>query len=415
MGSGHFPSARGSLQDLSSSPGLILGSGLQYLDVAPMPKATFSAGKWVSPAAHYLSVPRVTRPTFVLWVYDSFVFREYLAIGSGLNVSKLNGFDSDGHGESYSLRSVDRHRANGAPPSVSIVEGAPPGTTVDNAVVWDRVSQRLLPLRPGRYMASFPTVGSGTSPIYVEISAGFPGDRLAALLTSPSDAFERSYRFPILDDRRAGAYLLAHFRHIAGAPGVRLDPVPDDGFTFQRLAFFEPRSAPVNALTPGGAGVENGVYTNNVPGRSVLVFSRSHYRELPDGKLDGTQLLNPASFPAAAIGLEPLFGARSRPAAQRVPDGRFLRNSMAATSRCRFLPALFRILAEDPLLHLLGMVPNRAWWKWCHFAVASGSHPRPLLTPGRAMSQHFTLIRAICGLKCSGARAPSRRVVRRHW
>lgn len=305
---GHFSTSQGRLENLTASPGL---SVLRAADSAtpPMPGAKLSAPYWNTPPSHFYPIPRLTTPTFVTWDYGGVLFQQFVAIGQFVGTNTVHGASTDSKGKSYALRPGNIAGA----PTVSIVEGAPPGTSPDNALAWDAVKQRLYPLRPGRYLARFPAIGAGgqaSQPVLVEITAGFPGDALKRRVTTAPDNAS-PFVFPLLGTEWPGSYKWAHYRHIAGAPGVDLDPDSTDGFFLQSLPYFEAASGATPEATvvnPSKGTVVNGRYASGLPGKGVLLFSRSHFVENPDGTIQPRNLENPGSFPATGdLNFEPLM------------------------------------------------------------------------------------------------------------
>ncbi len=333
---GHFPTSQGQLSQLTSEPaGISLGSYVittfpqaQNL-VAPMPGAIPKVTpitvdpplfviEWMSPPSHLFPVNKLTRPTFVTWNYGGFLFREFLAIGQAVEGARINGTGLDSVGNAYQLNrpGLIANRE----PLISMVD-APAGSSAANSLVWDPARRRLLPLRPGRYLAQFATVdpdpADGRTPraLLLEVTAGFPGDPLVKVISTAPGPIEAEFTFPGLGNAWPGPYKLSHYRHIAGAPPVNLDGTIADGFAFLDLPYFEGVAGaapgtvnPAPVGTSGSALVNEAGFTSSLPGKSVLLFSRSHFVENPDGSLDPNALVDPASFPATGNrDREPLF------------------------------------------------------------------------------------------------------------
>lgn len=304
---GHFLRSQGTLPDLAASSGfsvLLAGDSLS----PPIPGARVVGPYWATPPAHFLAISKLTQPTFVTWNYGGMVFKQFVGIGQYLGTNTIHSSTQDSKGTSYSLRSGN---ISGAP-AISVVEGAPPGTSPANAMAWDAVRQRLYPLRPGRFLAQFPTLGANSQPsrpVQVEVTAGFPGDELKKRVQTAPDN-ESPYVFPPLGSEWAGAYKFAHYRHIAGAPGVLLDGDPTDGFFFRELSFFEASGTPASTstLNPTSGTVEQGRFTSGLPGKGVLLFSRSRFGEGANGTINPSVLEDASSYPATGdLNKEPLF------------------------------------------------------------------------------------------------------------
>lgn len=284
-----------------------------------------------------LEIPFLKRPTAVTWDYGDMIFKFDVPIGDYLDPKLLN-LSAQGTGELITDWEGNEVNRDNMPseinldiePTFTIIEGAPPGSSPQNTMVWDEVGKRLLPLRPGRYQVEFKAKKEGQS-VFVELAAGFFGAEIPnsaqqeALEAREADTdgtrteeqeemcdmlwlgskrqqkvkvlkdIERDQvigilarDLPELGDGWKQNYKKAHYRHIAGAPVVSLDPDANDKFHFLELVYFEADTydeGEYPKVQAGKAAVSEGRFTNGVAGRSVLLFSQSD----PD---------NPASFPA---------------------------------------------------------------------------------------------------------------------
>ncbi|MCB1095554.1 MAG: SBBP repeat-containing protein [Verrucomicrobiae bacterium] len=281
-------------------------------------------------------------PTFVTWNYGTIVFKLDVPIGEALDPELLNLSASAEAGDperivDYSGTHINKSNLpediqTDLEPRVTIVSFVPPGTSGANAVLWDAVSRKLFPLRPGKYLVEFKAGDADRTPVFVEMASGFFGDEIPQssnesgdmALDSNDPGYEERrvekdaahlgtgtkqiYRIivdtanaeqelgvvarlvPKLGDGWPQAYKYAHYRHIAGASGVTLDNSLTDDFYFENLNYFEaaPGEVPESDLPreiPGAGRIEGGQFFSDLAGRSVLVFRQSNP-------------VDPASFPS---------------------------------------------------------------------------------------------------------------------
>ncbi|NQV36190.1 MAG: hypothetical protein HQ515_26090, partial [Phycisphaeraceae bacterium] len=271
-----------------------------------------------------LEIPFLERPTTVTWDYGDMIFKLDVPIGDSLDPNSLN-LSAQGKEEPITDWEGNEVNRDNMPsdinldiePTFTIIEGSPTGSSVQNTMVWDEVGRRLLPLRPGRYQVEFKTKKEDQS-VFVELATGFFGEEIPnsaqqeALEAGPSDPNlsekeekrcvpwlgpGRKQKVRVLFNTKTkkaigmlarylpelGAdwkqnYKKAHYRHIAGAPVVSLDPNSEDNFHFLELSYFEADTYDTSEhpkVQKGKAAVNDGRFTNDIAGRSVLLFSQS--------------------------------------------------------------------------------------------------------------------------------------------
>ncbi len=173
------------------------------------------------------TIPSFTSAAAILWDYGDLIYTLHTGIGQAVDLSSIP-----------------------TPPSISgqwvsaqVVDG-PPGSTIDNMLVWDAVSKKAFPLRPGIILLQWPT-GTGAK-VTTQIFTGFSGD-------------------PWQDDSTQSFSGPAYYNHIAGTPPVNLDSDSTDSRYFDGTRQF----------TTGDGRAANGQFTASARGKSVLVFYRS--------------------------------------------------------------------------------------------------------------------------------------------
>ena len=295
-----------------------------------------------------LEIDFLTRPTFVTWDYGDMIFKFDVPIGDCLDPKLLNESANRGKEEDH-IKDWEGNEINrdnmpfdinlDIEPTFTIVDGAPPGSSPQNTMVWDEVGKRLLPLRPGRYLVEFKTEEADQS-VFVEMASGFFGDEIPNSAQQEAEEADRSDTnlqekeeerdvpwlgpgrkqkvkvlfgteaeeeigilaryLPELGGDWKQNYKKAHYRHIAGAPVVSLDPDANDKFHFLELVYFEADTydeGEYPKVQSGKAAVSEGRFTNGIAGRSVLLFSQSDQG-------------NPASFPATGDRTQEMLFAR---------------------------------------------------------------------------------------------------------
>ena len=277
---GHFPKSRCIANELNA----LLEKG------GPEPVYYHDNILWLT-NYHALNVTSLVKPTFVTWDYGATVYTTYLALGQT--------FDPLGHTNLFddSKRVDGSGKFKAAEPTIAVVEGAPAGTTGGDGVLWDDVAKKLVPIRPGRYLATFMAANlTATTPVAVmlDFAVGFPTDYVTNIMAEPPSAWgSNAVRFP-----KSGRsdYPRADFRHIAGAPAVDLDASTTDKFAFlgPTYLYFASnrggRETNVSQLTSvSGAQVQDGKFTCTLEGRSVLVFSRSVDDDLDSSPATGNR------------------------------------------------------------------------------------------------------------------------------
>jgi len=169
----------------------------------------------------YLSFPitDLVRPTKIMWNYGARNLGETVEIGNSVTFSNVE------------PQILSRIRTDLAPASVDIIL-SPDGSSADDMGIWDDVTKRWFPLRPG------------TVRLYWRTTDPDPNSRIITVV---------SVIYPSQP----------HFHHIANTPPVNLDPDPNDMLVFQALKYTEN-----NALVDGSKN-----FTANNPGNTVLLFN----------------------------------------------------------------------------------------------------------------------------------------------
>jgi len=217
-GDGFYFSSDGTIQ---SSDGSLLTGG-PYED-ANGPVALWEPEITTTDGRLYrgLNVPQLRRPARVLWLYGAQVYLNTVRIGEYMfqtNQEVLN--DNPG------LRDIVRNE-----PSVLAklsVAGANQNVAATDMAVWDSNGQKLYPVIPGEFRATWNLDGGGS--VIVVVTA-----------LSPETP---------------------HYTHIAGTPPVQLTPDPQGSFKFKELKYTESEAA----ISEGS------LFSAAKPGRSVLVF-----------------------------------------------------------------------------------------------------------------------------------------------
>ncbi len=171
---------------------------------------------------------------------------------------------------------------NTQPTGITVVADAPAGTSGANAIAWEPVGRRILPLRPGKYLLEFndPAVdvnGTGTEDnVTMEITAGFQGDPVPSIV--PAQTFA-----PAGD---AAVYQT----YIASSPSVALDPSASDTVAWLNNYTLGNSTVEGLALAGGNAAVNNARFVASEVGSSVLVFSQAAVGKVGRGSLETESL-----------------------------------------------------------------------------------------------------------------------------
>lgn len=250
-GDGYYFSSDGSIQ---TSDGSILTGG-------PYSDASGPVGLWqpeimTTDGRLYrgLYIPQLKRPARVLWLYGSQIYLNTSRIGEYMFQTNQQVLD-----DNAGLRDAIRVQ----PSSITklSVAGSNQSVADPDMAVWDPNGQKLYPVVPGQFRATW-TLANGGS-IIVLVTALAPDT--------------------------------PHYTHIAGTPVVQLTPDPEGSFKFKELKYTE-SSAAIS---------ETSLFSADNPGRSVLVFGevttigRGEPKEYLRVRMVSTKLWNDNAPPAA--------------------------------------------------------------------------------------------------------------------
>jgi len=165
-----------------------------------------------------LAVQDLIRPARVMWDYGDRIYEESVRIGGSTTFSGLD------------PAALGRIRADLPPDRIDIIDG-PTGSSINDLVLWDPEGRKLYPLRPGEVLT------------YWRTNDADPNMRLIIrqFLSFPTEP---------------------HYRHVAGTPGVSLDPSEDDLLVFREIKYTE------NQASTGG----DKKFVAQNPGLTVLMF-----------------------------------------------------------------------------------------------------------------------------------------------
>lgn len=217
---GFFPSTSFEVSDSNQPDDTELDVELDSRTIGTDPNNSY----WVR------TIPNLTRPISVLWSYGDTIYTLHAAVGEPVNLAAAT--------PAIPTSSTP----SGAWVGGRVVSG-PPGSSLDNMLVWDAANQKAVPLRPGVALVEW-TTSAGVK-VVTQILSGFRGERW------PDNAAQ-SYAGP------------AYYDHIATTPPVDLDPDPADGRCFAGLNY-----------TTGDGSAASGKFSATQAGRSVLLFYTS--------------------------------------------------------------------------------------------------------------------------------------------
>jgi len=250
-GDGYYFSSDGSIR---SSDGALLSGG-------PYSDANGPVGLWqpeilTTDGRLYrgLYIPQLKRPVRLLWLYGAQIYLNTVRIGEYMfqtNQQVLN--------DNAGLR--DAIRVQPSSMTKLSVAGSNQSVADPDMAVWDVNGQKLYPVVPGEFRATWNLADGGS--IIVLVTALAP--------QTP------------------------HYTHIAGTPSVQLTPDPEGSFKFKELKYTESEAA----ISEGS------LFNASKPGRSVLVFGeitqigRGEPREYLRVRMVNTKLWNDNAPPAA--------------------------------------------------------------------------------------------------------------------
>ncbi|MFM2296063.1 MAG: hypothetical protein RLZZ350_2476, partial [Verrucomicrobiota bacterium] len=170
-------------------------------------------------------IAQLKRPSRVIWDYGDRIFEETVFIGNTVTFAPVL--------EDTNVYAALRRDI--APERLEIVS-APAGSAPDDMGSWDPIGKKFYPLRPGTAYSYWFTTGATNERVILKLN----------------------FKYPVV----------SHYRHVAGTPGVNVDPSTTDFVTFKAVKFAE-------ATT--GAAVDNATkkFTATGPGKSVLLFTES--------------------------------------------------------------------------------------------------------------------------------------------
>jgi len=158
----------------------------------------------------------------IIWDYARTTYPETVTIGNYVTFSTVTGIDATNLNQ---LKTPDG----------GVTLDVPSNSTWNDMQQWDQVTQKLYPLRPGKFTVEFENSAAPedvTQNVIVEVTAVWPGS--------------------------------TDYNHIIEAPAVDLDPSDSDNRAFQKIAYTEAAATVSNA----------GLFSNTEEGRSVLLFSQ---------------------------------------------------------------------------------------------------------------------------------------------
>jgi hypothetical protein len=249
-GDGYYFSSDG---DIQSSDGSLLTGG-PYQD-ANGPVALWEPVITTMDGRLYrgLYVPQLRRPARVLWLYGAQVYLNTARIGEYMFQTNQQLLD-----DNPGLREVIRN-----PPSTTAklsVAGINQNVAAGDMAVWDPNGQKLYPVVPGEFRATWNLDGGGS--VIVVVTALAPDT--------------------------------PHYTHIAGTPTVQLTPDPQGTFKFKEMKYTESEAA----ISEGS------LFSAQKPGRSVLLFGevarigRGEPKEYLRVRMVSTKLWNDGAPPA---------------------------------------------------------------------------------------------------------------------
>ena len=190
--------------------------------------ATALASRTIGTGVYWVrSIPALTSPINILWNYGDTVYTLHTGVGEQVDLAATS----------------PAIPVNLRPPGVwvsgRVVDG-PPGSTLDQMLIWDAVAKKALPLRPGIVLVDWETPTGAK--LVTQIFTGFKDDPW-------QDLPANKYGGP------------APYLHIASTPPVELDPDPADNRFFANLGF-----------TTGDGIAADKRFTATRAGKSVLLF-----------------------------------------------------------------------------------------------------------------------------------------------
>ena len=239
-------------------------------------------------ATREYTFPALSGPGTLTFTYDRTIFRAFVSLGEGLDVSSL---------ENLNLQLIpnlcegaELHLSNGTPSVVfsnqdkysSLLQNGGTKGKLPSEVQWDSVGQQLLPLTMGEYQVDWQDANDPNASYLIHLVTDFPTDTYTVnweieddngyRLTDDGD-YVYDYRFGDVSDSFP-ASPRAHYRHIYSAdankqPPVALDSSDADQWFFQGLSFS-------SGFVIADEGT--GEFTSSSDSRSVLLYS---YRQDP--------------------------------------------------------------------------------------------------------------------------------------
>ncbi|HMO03121.1 MAG TPA: PA14 domain-containing protein [Kiritimatiellia bacterium] len=168
-----------------------------------------------------LAIPNLRRPARVLWLYGSQIYQDTVRIGAYMFQTNEMMFTANASLASLLLRPPD------AIEKLSVA-GSNQNVPDPDMAVWDPNAQRLYPVVPGLFRATWNSADGGSVRVLVDV---LPPEQ-------------------------------PHYPHIAGTPPVQLTPDPTGTFFFKELKYTEN-----DAAISGGS-----LFTAQRAGRTVLLF-----------------------------------------------------------------------------------------------------------------------------------------------
>jgi hypothetical protein len=173
--------------------------------------------------------------------------------------------------------------ANTEPLGITVVADTPPGTSSANAMAWEPLGKRTLPVRPGKYLLEFnnPAVDinnlQSEDNVIAEVTTGYQNTPVPNV--TPAATFA------------AAADATVYQTYIIGSPEVNLDPSTTDNVAWLNAYTLGNTNLSGLALAEGNVSVSatNG-YSATDEGTGVLVFTRRTGLAPARGALDAESI-----------------------------------------------------------------------------------------------------------------------------
>ncbi|MGI9241532.1 MAG: LamG-like jellyroll fold domain-containing protein, partial [Verrucomicrobiales bacterium] len=231
----------------------------------------------------------ISAPGSLTFYFSPTTHMAEIAIGEGLDVSSTVAVDAQLVpalcGVDPVLAITEEGPSVDSAPAASTT-GVPTGGS-GNPYVWDYVGQKFYPLMPGLYTLTWPDANLPGVTYSISINAQFPTDTVSVEDRENADGSRQGnapdyavdVTYPSVSDEFP-ASPIGHYNYVvsdgADTVPVALDPLDNDRWFFQRLAFSETADAQVHQGT--------NIFGSTAAKRSVLLYS---YRPEPDGVATG--------------------------------------------------------------------------------------------------------------------------------